>query len=169
MQMLSNQYSGGTLGNPARCECHECTQVRWRTRPQGQMPEAWGSIPLSEPLTGERGGKPVELGPAVPEPVKSYVKRKTAAVLEGILVERGKPINYDDAIAALLLSPGCRICKDPKHYFKTLRIVLAQNNRFTVTEEVVEGQGWVAKVGLAAWEASAASAQTDSVARRCVS
>jgi len=45
---IKNGVSGGTAiaseymhmiqsGNPPRCECHECTQIRWKLSMQGQL------------------------------------------------------------------------------------------------------------------------------------
>lgn len=33
-------YFQQTLQQPTRCECHSCTQIRWKTSLQGQMEEA---------------------------------------------------------------------------------------------------------------------------------
>jgi predicted metal-dependent hydrolase len=45
-QQLGGGYQG--LANPSRCECHECTQARWKMSLQGQMQGQWqGAIPLT--------------------------------------------------------------------------------------------------------------------------
>ena len=71
-----------------------------------------------------------------------YVKRRTADALEAILLNAGSPVDYDDAIQSLL-DVGCRICENPRLYYKTLMIVIAQNPVRLFAEN--------GKVGLVAW------------------
>lgn len=71
-----------------------------------------------------------------------YVRRRTGDALEVMLTQHGRPMDYDQAIRGLLAG-GCQICKVPRLYYKTLRIVVAQNPARFVDEE--------GKIGLVVW------------------
>lgn len=37
---MNNSAQAQNSMNPPRCECHECTQARWKTSMQGQLSNA---------------------------------------------------------------------------------------------------------------------------------
>lgn len=55
------EHHGGDMGifagldNRARCECHECTQARWKLTLREQIAV---SLSRPSPLTSEQAGKP---------------------------------------------------------------------------------------------------------------
>lgn len=58
--------------NPEKCECHECTQARWKSSVLGQITGALSAtIPQSQAMV-EAGGKPLRPTYFVKHPDGSY-------------------------------------------------------------------------------------------------
>lgn len=46
-----------SIGSRPRCECHECTQARWKMSTTGQLQGAWGNLATFEQIAKSRAAQ----------------------------------------------------------------------------------------------------------------